>query len=237
MVNIIHRTVAIFNGNQRLQHADNIFLGQYAFTGITFNTEATIKFHPAYTGQIIAFLIKEQIFKQPVRRIFRRWLTRTHHAINFGARIILIRRFIDTQRISNICPPVQLIDIKRFKRFHAQFNEFNQVFFCQHSIGRQYQFATFLVDEIFGKNFADNKIHRHNLTAHIFFFQLAHMAGSNPLARFNQHFAICHNIESNRFALELRRLKFHFQLVLADFETLRFKKFSKNLRIGITQCV
>ena len=63
------------------------------------------------------------------------------------------------------------------------------------------------------------------------------MAGSNAFAGFDQHFAIGHNIKSNRFTLELRWLEFHFQLVFADFESLCFKELAENFRIRITKRV
>ena len=135
VVNIINRTVTIFNGNQCFQDADNIFPGEHTATFFFLNPQAAIEFHPPDAGKIIAFFIEKEIFKKTIRRIFRRRFTRTHHAVNFRPRIILISAFISTQSISNISATVQLIDIKRFKRFYAQFNKLHDMLFSENRIG------------------------------------------------------------------------------------------------------
>ena len=135
VVNIINRTVTIFNGNQCFQDADNIFPGENTATFFFLNPQAAIEFHPPDAGKIIAFFIEKEIFKKTIRRIFRWRLTRTHHAINFRPRIILIGTFIGTQSIGNISATIQLIDIKRFKRFYAQFNKLHDMLFSENRIG------------------------------------------------------------------------------------------------------
>ncbi|SUX18133.1 Uncharacterised protein [Cardiobacterium valvarum] len=63
------------------------------------------------------------------------------------------------------------------------------------------------------------------------------MTRSNTFTRFNQHFTIRHNIKSNSLTFKLRWLEFYFQFASGNLETLRFKKFTQNISIAISERV
>src|SRR5690606_31688695 len=64
VINIIHNTFTVTDGDQCLHHINDIFVGQGAFTSFNLTTQSTIELHPAHSGQIITLLTEEQILEK-----------------------------------------------------------------------------------------------------------------------------------------------------------------------------
>ena len=122
VIDVVYFTVTIAQFNQSRNRNHDVFIGQnkILFIGLCwqlFNhravpqwwfliqfvfVSALVEFHATNAWQIIAVVAEEQTVKQLFYRIFGRWLTRAHHAVNGHTCLQLGFHFINAQGIGNI---------------------------------------------------------------------------------------------------------------------------------------
>src|SRR5690606_12643666 len=86
VIDIIDHTPAVADIDQGLEHLDDVFLAQHAWTFDRFTTDAAVELHPANGRQIVTVAAEEQVVEQGLGGILGRRLARTHHAIDFHQR-------------------------------------------------------------------------------------------------------------------------------------------------------
>ena len=122
VIDVVYFTVTIAQFNQSRNRNHDVFIGQDKVFVIgqswqVFNHRAVpqwwfliqfvfisalVEFHATNAWQVIAVVAEEQTVKQLFYRIFGRWLTRTHHAVNGHTCLQLGFHFINAQGIGNI---------------------------------------------------------------------------------------------------------------------------------------
>ena len=102
IVDVVDLPAAVLQLVEDLHRAEQVFLAQHAH-GIGHIVEAQphVHLHPSDRRQIVAVRIEEQAAEQPFRRLRRRRLTRTHHAIDVDQCVVAVGVLVDRQRVAN----------------------------------------------------------------------------------------------------------------------------------------
>ena len=171
MVNIVDITATIAQINQGFDTGNDIFAAQCAHGIFCIQSQTHIHFHPAHGREIIALTVKEQRVKQGRGRIHGGRLTRTHHAVNIHqccvARHILVHRHC----VAHVGTHIHIIDVEHWDCGDAGIQQIFQrpaddfAIFVQLPSQLITRFhingAGFLVDDVFGNEFANDLIERH----------------------------------------------------------------------------
>ena len=99
MVDVVYRTLAIANLNERAQHFDNVFVEKDSFSRDAFPPQATVELHAANRRQVVSLACEEQVREEILGRFFCGRLSRTHHPIDLDECFESIARGIDSQGV------------------------------------------------------------------------------------------------------------------------------------------
>ena len=104
VINIVNLPATILQVEQYAQCSHNILLAQDTHIIRHFfqrKAKAHIHLHAPDRGKVIAFHVEEQATEKRFRRLGRRRLTRTHHAINIHQRFVTVGILVHRKRIAH----------------------------------------------------------------------------------------------------------------------------------------
>ena len=171
MVNIVDITATIAQVDQGFDTGHDIFAAQCAHGIFRIQGQTHIHFHPAHCREIITLTVKEQGIKQCGGRVDGGRLARTHHAINIHQRCVARHILVHRHCVAHVSADIHIIDIEHwdcgdtriqqlFQRAADDFAIFVQLP-SQLITGFHIDGTGFLVNDIFGNEFTNDLIERH----------------------------------------------------------------------------
>ena len=123
-------------------------------SGTSVEAQPHVHLHPADRRQIVAVAIEEQSAEQPLGRLRRRRLARTHHAIDVDQRVVAVGVLVHRQRVADP-RPVRLIDRQRRQLGDAGLLQRGELRLGEFLAGLGIDLAGFLVHQVLGHEAAE----------------------------------------------------------------------------------
>ena len=113
MVDVVDLALAVAQVDQRLDDGEDVFLAQRAMGVGRIEFEAHVHLDAADRGQVVALAVEEQRLEHGLRRIQRRRLARTHHAIDVEQRVFTRHVLVGMQRVADIGADIDVVDVEQ----------------------------------------------------------------------------------------------------------------------------
>ena len=168
-----------------------------------------------------------------MHRIFRRWLTGAHHAIDSNTGGKLVRCFIHTQRLGDVSTLIQLVGIDTRQFLNTSLTQFFQQGIGQLFIGFGNNLACITINDIASHHATDQEIFGDAQMRRTRLLQVADMAGIDTFVFGNHHGSIAiHQIKTCDFTAQALRNKFHQRTAVHQTEAVVHEELRQNRLIG-----
>ncbi len=119
MVDVVDFAAAVAQIDERLHHGENILAAQRAHRVRRVEVEAHVHLHAADGREVVALRVEEQRMEHRFRRVHRRRLARSHHAIDVEQRFFAAGVLVDRKRVADIRTDVDVVDVENGKLVEA----------------------------------------------------------------------------------------------------------------------
>ena len=113
MVDVVDLALAVAQIDQRLDDGENVFLAQRAMGVGRIEFEAHVHLDAADRGQVVALAVEEQRLEHGLRRVDRRRLAGTHHAVDVEQRVLARHVLVGMQRVADIGADIDVVDVEQ----------------------------------------------------------------------------------------------------------------------------
>ncbi len=189
MVDVVDLALAVAQVDQRLDDGEDVFLAQRAMGVGRIEFEAHVHLDAADRGQVVALGIEEQRLEHGLRRIQRRRLARTHHAIDVEQRVFTRHVLVGMQRVADIGADIDVVDVEQRQFLVALLVQHLQELLGDFLAGFGIDLAGLRIDEVLGDIIADQFLIRHPQRLQPLFLELARAAHGELLAGLEHHLA------------------------------------------------
>jgi len=155
MVDVVDVALAVAQIDQRAHHREDVLLAQDAHSVFGGEIEPHVHLDAPNRGQVVALGIEEQRLEHRLRRVDRRRLARTHHAINVEQRVLARHVLVDRQCVADVGADIDMVDVKKRQLLVAELDQRLQRFLSDFLAGLGVNLAGLRIDEILGDVMAD----------------------------------------------------------------------------------
>ena len=236
VIDIVDHTLAIANGDQGLQHRDDVLIREHPIAFRILSAEAAVELHPAHARKVVAFAREEQVIKQVLRRFLGRRLPRAHHAVNFHQRLEAATRSVDAQGVADVGSAVEFVGVDRIDDLHIGSRNLIKDFRGHLGVALREHLATVFVDDILRERPTDEVLPRHVKALDAGLFEQAHMPGRNPATGFHNGLALLVlELEAGHVPSQAIGDQIEGVAILLDVEGIGVEEHRQNLFRVVTQ--
>ena len=214
VVDIIDRTVAITDIDERSEHVQNIVVLEYATAFGCVSADTTVELHSTNGGQIVAVRIEEQVLKQVLCRFLGRRLAGTHHSVNLDESLQSRGRWIDFQGVGYVRTAIEVIHIQGSYVLDAFLNKNLGQLGCQFVVRSSQQLAGFRIDDVMRKHLAFEILGRYDQIVDSRLFHIADMLGRDTAAFFDDKLSAQLDVKHGGLAPQALRNEAHANIFL-----------------------
>ncbi len=182
MVDVVDLAPAVAQVDQRLDDRQNVFLAQRAIGVRRIKFEAHVHLDAADRGQVVALAVEEQRLEHVLRRLQRRRLARTHHAIDVEQRVLPRHVLVSAERVADVGADVDMVDVEQRQFLVADLVQRLEALLGDLLARFGVDFAGLWVDQILGKIRADQFLVAHAQRLQPLLLELAGGANRELLA-------------------------------------------------------
>ena len=233
VIDVVDLAAAVAQLDEDLDDRDDVIVGERPCSRQLAAADATIELHPSDRRQVVTLFREEQAVEQRLDRFLGRGLAGAHHAIDRDPSRGLVRRIVELERLRDIRPLIEVIDIDRMDLGDAGLDQLGQQLVGYLIVGRGENLTRILVDHGLGQRAAGDVVVGHGDLLDAGVGQLANMARRDPLVLLHQNLAVlAHQIELGDFAAQALGHEVHVRALLRQIERVEGKKPLEDVLVG-----
>ncbi len=182
MVDVVDLALAVAQIHQRLDDGEDVFLAQRALGVGCIEVEAHVHLDAADRGEVVALGIEEQRLEHRLRRIQRRRLARTHHAVDVEQRVLARHVLVGRERVADIGADIDVVDVEQRQLLVAVLVEGLHGLVGDLFTGFRVDLAGLGIDEVLGEVVADEFLVRQAQRLQTLLLHLTRTANGELLA-------------------------------------------------------
>ena len=242
VVDVVHRALGVADVHQRLQHADDVVLGEDAGAGDAVAPQAAVELHAPHGREVVALGREEQVVEQVLRGVLGGRFARAHHAVDVHQRFEAVARDVEGQGVRDVRAAVDVVGVDGVDALHAFLHQPVENLVAELGVAGHENLAALLVHDVHRRapgllrGALDDVFAGHVETVAAGLLQQPHVARGDPPAGFDQHLALgVLDVEGGDVAAQPFRHQVHREAFLLDVEHVLVEEQAEDFLRGVVQ--